>query len=42
MGMAWSVVTAEFFVVVSIYAYLRWRKLDPISGYRVAPNAEIL
>jgi len=41
-GMAWSVVTAEFFVAVSIYLYLRWRKLDPISSYRIQPNAETL
>jgi len=40
-GMGWSVVSAEFFVAVSIYAYLRWRKLDPISC-RVEPNAETL
>lgn len=30
-GMAWSVVTAETFVTISIYAVLRWRRMDPLS-----------
>ena len=32
IGMAWSLVIAEAFVVVGAFVFLRWRKLDPWSG----------
>jgi PST family polysaccharide transporter len=32
IGMAWSLVIAEAFIVVGAFVFLRWRKLDPWSG----------
>ena len=41
LGMAWAVVCAEAFVAVSIYAVLRFRKLDPLS-HQPKPHGEIV
>jgi len=38
MGMAWAVVIAEAFVTFIMYAYLRWRNLDPVRGAVVMPG----
>ncbi|HLV95090.1 MAG TPA: flippase [Candidatus Acidoferrales bacterium] len=40
-GMAWSVVSAEIFVTASIYALLRWRKLDPMNYSPQAVGEEV-